>query len=83
MADERKRNPNRMFLDPGNDSPSKLIYAMLGWLAWEDKAWVYEDELLELHYMLEYAFDVIEDGREGREKERIVREAERAKEERG
>lgn len=72
-----ERHPNRMFLDPGQDTPSKLIYALLGYLAWTDDAYVYREELLELRYMLDYTFDIIEAGEEGREKERAAREKER------
>jgi len=64
---ELKRHPDRMFLDPGIDTPDKLIYAMLGWLAWEESPWYYKEGLLELHYMLEYMFDNIE-GEEERQR---------------
>lgn len=54
-----KPDPDRMFIDPVNDSPNKLIYTLLGYLAWTDDT-CYKEELLELHEMLKYRLEQIE-----------------------
>lgn len=49
-----------MFLDPMNDCPDKLIWALCGYLAWKDDAPTYEEALRELKELLDYTLDGIE-----------------------
>jgi hypothetical protein len=46
-----------MVLDPMNDCPDKLIWALIGWLAWEDRPETYREQLAELRELLDYVFE--------------------------
>jgi hypothetical protein len=46
-----------MFLDPVNDCPDKLIWALIGWLAWEERPETFREELAQLRELLDYVFE--------------------------
>lgn len=46
-----------MFLDPINDCPDKLIWALIGWLAFANRPETYRTSLTELREILDYTFE--------------------------
>lgn len=61
-----------MFLDPTEDCPDKLVWALIGWLAWEKRPEYYRDALTELRDLLEFVFENMPS--EEAQEERRVRE---------
>ena len=45
------------FIDPMEDCPDKLIWALIGWLAWESNAENYRAALIELRDLINFALD--------------------------
>jgi hypothetical protein len=50
-----------MFLDPMNDCPDKLIWALCGYLAWRDDVGSYTRELKQLKAILDYRLAEVEE----------------------
>ena len=61
-------NRDRLFLDPIEDCPDKLIWALCGYLAWTDNAGTYEDALRELGGLIDYQLELIGAKRESESK---------------